>query len=185
MKRFISQRFGYVALAIATMLPTAAGHAQTCGGDACVSPCVGQEILYDASFINDCPNWVLSGYADRIYAGPGNGYYISMTAGSGLHQDVTPPSGSHTAHQIGLTVNIVNNGSPGTERLTLKVVRQSDGAVLEVVDSIFPSDSSGTYYYNIGDYSGQAVRIDASVNISPHTGDTDFQIQGLRWWETP
>lgn len=175
----------YVALAIAAMLPAAAGYGQSCVPEACAAgPCLGQEILNDPAFVNNCPDWVLSGNSTRVYGGPGNGYYISMVAGSGLDQDVTPPSGTFFSHDIGVSVNIVIGQNTGTERLTIKVIRQSDGAVLETAGSIFPSDTSGLHYFSIGDYTGQAVRIEATVNVSPHTGDTEFQMQGLRWWES-
>jgi hypothetical protein len=183
MVRLTGRQLSLMSLVVAVMLVGAVAHAQ-CGPDACVGPCNYQEILNDTSFIYDCPDWVLGGYANRVYAGPGNGYYISMTAGSTLYQNVTVPTGYTFAHDVGITINVVNNGSPGTEHLSLRVIRQSDGAILETIASFYPSSSSGTFSYAIGNYGGQNVRIEAVVNSGRLTGDTEFQVAGLHWSET-
>jgi hypothetical protein len=184
MKLFSSKQLNWIVFAIALMLLGGAGHAQSCGPESCVGPCTSQEILNDPTFIYGCPDWVLGGNASRVYAGAGLGYYISMIGGSDLYQNVTPPSGYAGPHEVGITITIIAGESPGTEHVMLRVVRQSDGAILENIATFFPSSSSGFYSYNIGNYTGQAVRIEAIINTSPHNGDTEFQISGLRWWET-
>jgi hypothetical protein len=144
------------------------------------SPCTGPEILYDVLFDQDCA-WTRDSNAVRSC--DSNGCMTSLSRGGHLSQDVYVPTG-YSAHAVTINFSVTQGTSPGSEHLILRIVRPSDGTVLETIGSWSAYSSGGSLSFYIGAYGGQTVRIEALVSNGPLAGDSVFDIHGLYWWES-
>lgn len=157
-------------LVIAVITPSPANGC-TRGWTIC-SPC--NQILYDVCFDESCPYWVFTGNAQL-----NNGIAVLAGAGS-VYQEVTIDTG-HDNVEIWFSIDVQLGTGSGTERLFVEVVSSSD-VILQTVDTFTPSSSDGGYGYQLGDFSGQTIRLRFRYGTGLDPGDTVFNIECAGMW---
>jgi len=169
----------FIAFLSILLVPLAAR--ASCAPDSCVSPCTYQELVSDTQFLQDCNLWSWDG-ASRVSYDNGYTYVAEFAAtGGSLTQDFSVPSNMNGAHSVGFGITINNNGTVGTERLQLKIINPSNGAILEWPATFFPGDG-GQYNFSVSNYSGQTIRIQMVIFSGHAPGNTTFDVGNVEYW---
>ena len=161
-----------VCLVVATLAtaPQALACSQCCQ---VYSPCCWPQVLYDNNFDESCA-WVFTGSASVV-----NGSAQLDGIGT-VYQQVAVASGA-THLDLRIDLDVVPGVDQGTERIYIEVLDGS-GSLLDTVDVLEADSADGPYDYQLGDYSGDTIRIRIREAMLPDPGDTIFRIDGVYLW---
>jgi hypothetical protein len=147
-----------------------------CAPDACVGPCTYEEILYETKFTTNCIYWNWSGGASRVQLG--TKWKAQFSSTGTLYQ--VQGTDVYSSMEMAFDFERVAGGTPGTERLVVDLMIGAN--VVETVDMFSPSDTSGYYTYNTGNYSLTAIttRFRYVPGVAP--GNTVFRVDNVTLW---
>jgi hypothetical protein len=135
-----------------------------------VSPPVSFAQVYDSSFIEGCNLWVTTGNSSVSYG------YATIDSGS-LEQEFSV--GSYTSFRLGINIDGIY-GNAGSERYRLTII---SGSTTELVDVFWPYESpSGTYYYDVNNYSNSTITIRIGTLPGTDPGDSSLVVNWIELW---
>lgn len=144
----------------------------SCGPDNCVGPCTYEEIIWDTTFLGNCPQWVWSGSAHRVQVG--SNWLAELYGNGNFSQTVTTYTYTHMDMAFDLSIVKTN---PGTEKLYVEIIRNT--TIAETVAVIYPSATQTDYSFPIDNYSNEMINLRFRYKPGTAPGDTVFRIDNV------
>ena len=166
-----------VVLAVFTAVPAFA----CTQGDCPIGPCICVVENGDWGFSEtSCNLWQFSNGADRV-EGQWEDYYGELASGTATIKQTIFGGGSTAEVDLYVEVDVITDGSPGTERLYVEV-RSTGGTLLETLDIIDANESSGPRGYNTTGYGGNNVVLQFRRSPGVTDGSTEFRVDEVNFW---
>lgn len=166
-----------VILAVFTAVPA---FAQCYQGECQIGPCICFVENGDRGFEDtSCTLWQFSNGAVR---GGSSGDYHGQL-GSGTAKIKQTMYGGNTGNEIELfvDVDVITDESSGNERLYIEI-RSTSGTLLETLDVIDPSESSGQRVYQTSGFGGNDVVLQFRRSTAWNDGYTQFRVDNVWFW---
>ena len=136
--------------------------------------------LNDPNFAtSEC--WTFGGTA---YHDSSNQVGALPSSTASISQSTSFSGESYSLYELVVDVDIITDGSPGSERLRLEVLNNV-GQVIETIDIISVWDGPDDYYYVLNDYDGDDITIRARYDAGATPGGSVFTVDNFSIWVTP
>jgi hypothetical protein len=166
-----------VLLALFTVAPAFA----CTQGDCPIGPCVCFVENGDPEFSEtSCNLWQFSSGAARV-EGPSDDHYGELGSGTATIKQTIFGGGSSATIDLYVDVDVITDGSPGTERLYIEV-RSTSGTLLETLDIVDANESTGSRDYHTSGYGGNNVVLWFRRSPGVTDGSTEFRVDTVTLW---
>ncbi len=150
-------------------------------GDCPIGPCVCFVENGDPGFSEtSCNLWQFSNGAERV-EGAWEDYYGELGSGTATIKQTLYGGTSSSSIDLYVEVDVITDGSPGTERLYVEI-RSTSGTLLETLDIIDANESSGPRGYNTSGYTGSNVVLQFRRSPGVTDGSTEFRVDEVTLW---
>ncbi len=150
-------------------------------GDCPIGPCACFIENGDQEFSEtSCNLWQFSSGAARV-EGPSDDHYGELASSTATIKQTIFGGGNGAQVDVFVDVDVIPNGTPGTERLYVEV-RSTSGTLLETLDIIQANESSGTREYNTSGFGGNNVVLQFRRSPGVTDLDTEFRVDSVAYW---
>ncbi len=166
-----------LALVVFAAVPAFASCVQ---GTCPLGPCACFIETGDTSFSDtSCSLWQFANGATRGLVS-GN-YFGKLDSGTEtVSQEVY--GGTNTSQiELFVDIDVITDGSPGTERLYIEV-RSTGGTLLETLDIIDATESTGFRDYQTSGFTGANVVVLFRRSPGVNDGGTEFRVDNAEFW---
>jgi hypothetical protein len=166
-----------LALLVFAAVPAFASCVQ---GNCPIGPCVCFIETGDTSFSDTtCSLWQFTNGASRGLAS--GDYFGKLDSGNETVSQEVYGGSNGSQIELFVDIDVITDGSPGTERLFIEV-RSTGGTLLETLDIVDATESTGFRDYMTSGFAGADVILTFRRSPGVTDGGTEFRVDNADFW---